>query len=49
MPNKNPKPQPWYLGFGLARFAGDKLKKSREERKRKMAKVKKELQSQKAR
>ena len=39
---KNPKPKPWYMGFGLARFAADKLKKSREERDRKMAKIKKE-------
>jgi len=38
----NQKPKPWYMGFGLARFAADKLKKSREERDKAMAKLKKE-------
>ena len=39
---KNPKPKPWYLGFGLARFAAEALDKGNKERKKKLADLKKE-------
>ena len=38
----NPKPKPYYLGFGFLKKGAEALKKSREERDRKMAKLKKE-------
>lgn len=37
-----PKPKPWYLGWGLAKTAGSALEKSRKERERQMAKLRKE-------
>jgi hypothetical protein len=42
---KNPKPKPWYLGWGLARFAGE----AKEKRKKKIqtSEAAKELERQK--
>ena len=39
---KNPKPKPWYLGWGLAKFAAETLDKGKKEREKKMADLKKE-------
>ena len=38
---KIPKPKPWYLGWGLARFGGSALEKSRKERDEKMKQAQK--------
>lgn len=37
-----PRPKPWYLGFGLARFAAEALDKGKKEREKKLADLKKE-------
>ena len=33
----NNRPKPWYLGWGLARFAGDAIEKRKKEQAKKMA------------
>ena len=35
------KPEPWYLGWGLAKFAGQALSDHQEEMKKKMEQAKK--------
>jgi len=37
---KNQKPKPWYLGWGLARFAAEKLTAHQKEMKKKMEQAK---------